>query len=140
MSCVLPRGTKLEIWFQDEARVGQKNGITRQWAPKGSRPRQPKDQRYTALYIFGAVCPQRDIGAALVMPYADTKAMQLHLEEISLNVATGAHAIVVMPLGDCPQSPAGNRWGRLAYNRKTQNPRQHLAIGSATLQPRIEPG
>jgi len=78
------------------ARVGQKNGITRQWAPKGSRPRQPKDQRYTALYIFGAVCPQRDIGAALVMPYADTKAMQLHLEEISRNVAKGAHAIVVM--------------------------------------------
>jgi len=95
-SCILPRETPVEIWFQDEARVGQKNGITHQWALKGSRPRQPKDQRYTALYIFGAVCPQRDIGAALVMPYADTKAMQLHLEEISLNVAKGAHAIVVM--------------------------------------------
>ncbi len=76
--------------------MGQKNGITRQWAPKGRRPRQPKDQRYTALYIFGAVCPLRDIGAALVMPYADTRAMELHLEEISLNVANGAHAIVIM--------------------------------------------
>ena len=96
LSCVLPRGVPIEIWFQDEARVGQKNGITRQWATKGSRPRQPKDQRYTALYIFGAVCPQRDIGAALVMPYADTKAMQLHLEEISRNVAKKAHAIVIM--------------------------------------------
>jgi hypothetical protein len=31
----------MEIWFQDEARVGQKNGLVYQWAKKGSRPRQP---------------------------------------------------------------------------------------------------
>jgi len=30
--------TPTEIWFQDEARVGQKNGQVYQWAPKGTRP------------------------------------------------------------------------------------------------------
>ena len=92
----LPPGTPVEIWFQDEARVGQKNGLVYQWARRGSRPRQPKDQRYTSAYIFGAVCPARDEGAALVLPRADTEAMQLHLEEISRMVAPGAHGIVVM--------------------------------------------
>lgn len=101
--------TPVEIWFQDEMRIGQKNGITRLWAQTGTRPRQPKDQRYANAYIFGAICPARGTGAALVRPYCDTEAMQAHLEEISANVAPGAQAAVVMPLGDCQQSPAGNR-------------------------------
>jgi len=28
-------GTPIEVWFQDEMRVGQKNGLTYQWAKKG---------------------------------------------------------------------------------------------------------
>ncbi len=89
-------GTPTEIWFQDEMRVGQKNGLVRQWAPRGSRPRQPRDQRYANAYLFGAVCPARDTGAALVLPYADTWAMQRHLDEISRHVAPGAHAVLVL--------------------------------------------
>lgn len=42
--CDLPPRTKVEPWFQDEARIGQKNGIVRQWARRGTRPRQPADQ------------------------------------------------------------------------------------------------
>jgi hypothetical protein len=40
----------IEIWFQDEACIGQKNGQTRVWAKKGTRPRQPADQRYENAY------------------------------------------------------------------------------------------
>ena len=77
-------------------RVGQKNDLTRRWAKKGTRPRVRKDQRYKWAYVFGAICPQRGVGAGLVMPYCDTEAMQMHLEEISEQVAPGAHAILVM--------------------------------------------
>lgn len=49
-------------------RVGQKNNLVYQWAKTGSRPRQPKDQRYENAYVFGAVCPSRDTGVALIMP------------------------------------------------------------------------
>lgn len=38
----------------------------------------------------------RDKGAALVMPYANTEAMYLHLREISRNVAPGAHAVIII--------------------------------------------
>ena len=77
-------------------RLGQKNGLVRQWARKGTRPRQPKDQRYKSAYLFGAICPARGIGAALALPHADTDAMQLHLEEISAAVAPSAHAVLLM--------------------------------------------
>ncbi len=86
----------MEIWFQDEARIRQKNGVVRQWAKRGSRPRQPADQRYENLYLFGAICPARGRGAALALPFADTAAMQLHLDEISRHVAKGAHAALLL--------------------------------------------
>ena len=94
----LPPGAAVEIWFQDEARIGQKNGRVRQWARRGSRPRQPADQRYENAYLLGAICPARGTGAALALPYADTFAMQLHLDEISRHVAKGAHAVLLL---DC---------------------------------------
>ena len=68
----------------------------RQWARRGTRPRQPADQRYESAYLFGAICPARGVGAALAMPFADTEAMQLHLEEISRHVAEGAHAVLLL--------------------------------------------
>ncbi len=77
-------------------RLGQKNGLVRQWARTGSRPRQLKDQRYKSVYLFGAICPARGAGAALVMPFANTDAMQAHLQEISRAVAPGAHAVLLM--------------------------------------------
>jgi transposase len=68
----------------------------RQWARRGTRPRQPKDQRYANAYIFGAICPARGKGAALVLPKVNADAMQLHLEEISRTVAPGAHGVVLL--------------------------------------------
>ncbi len=88
--------TPIELWWQDEMRLGQKNGLVRQWARSGSRPRQPKDQRYKNAYLFGAICPARGTGAALMMPKANTHAMQAHLHEIGHAVAPGAHAVVLM--------------------------------------------
>jgi hypothetical protein len=46
--------------------------------------------------LFGAVCPARAQGAALVLPSINTEAMSLHLLEISALVAPGAHAVVVL--------------------------------------------
>jgi hypothetical protein len=79
---------------RDEARIGQKNGQVRHWARRGTRPRQPADQRYENAYLFGAICLARGAGAALALPHADTEAMQLHLDEISRHVAEGAHVVL----------------------------------------------
>jgi hypothetical protein len=84
------------VWFQDEARLGQKNGQTRIWAKKGTRPRLPADQRYKNAYLFGAICPAKGKGAALMLPWANTEAMQMHLDEISTAVARKAHGVILM--------------------------------------------
>jgi len=84
------------VWFQDEARVGQQGTLARPRARKGTRPRAPKDCRYAWAYLFGAICPARATGAALVMPYANTEAMTLHLAEIARTVEPGAHALLIL--------------------------------------------
>jgi DDE superfamily endonuclease len=77
-------------------RVGQKNGTVRQWARRGTRPRQPADQRYDSAYLFGAICPARGAGAAIVMPDANTAAMQVHLDAIARAVRPDAVAVLLM--------------------------------------------
>jgi hypothetical protein len=92
----VPKTTPIEIWFQDEARIGQKNGNVRQWARTGTRQRQPADQRYENAYLFGAICPARGTGAAIASPWVNTEAMQAHVDEIARQVTSGAHAVLIM--------------------------------------------
>ena len=56
----------------------------------------PHDQRTKSAYIFGAICPERGVGAALVLPRCNTQAMQWHLDEISSQVAPRAHAVLIL--------------------------------------------
>ena len=96
--------TPIEVWHQDEARVGQQGTLTYVWADKGSRPATLRDQRRQSAYLFGAVCADRGVGAALVLPHANADAMSLHLAEISRHVAAGAHAVVVLDGADWHQT------------------------------------
>ena len=59
-------------------------------------PPSHKSQRHRGLvYLFGAICPDRAVGAAMITPGANTEAMNLHLMEISTQVAANAHALLV---------------------------------------------
>jgi transposase len=93
------------VWFQDEARIGQKNKLTRRWARRGTRPSAPKDQRTASAYIFGAICPRHAKAAGLVLPRCDTEAMNLHLAEIARHVAPGKHAVLVLDQAGWHTSP-----------------------------------
>ena len=65
-------GTPVEIWYQDEARVGQQGTHAYIWAAIGSTPLMVRDNRHESAYIFGAICPQRGVGAAMITPAANT--------------------------------------------------------------------
>jgi len=65
--------------FARPRHYAQAEGITRRWARRGTRPSAPRDQPYASTYIFGAVCPQEGKGAALVLPFYNTEAVNLHL-------------------------------------------------------------
>jgi DDE superfamily endonuclease len=107
-------------------RVGQKNKLTYRWARKGSRPRATHDQRTQSTYLFGAVCPERGAGAALVLPACNSEAMQLHLDEIATKVTPGAHAIVLL-------DQAG-----LAWQQGSQGPEQYFAHAAAAARTRTQ--
>ena len=85
----------IEVWFADEARIGQKNKITRRWAKRSTRPSAPTDQRTASAYIFWRDLPPGDgKGAALVaaLMRKATEAMSLHLAETATQIAPSAHA------------------------------------------------
>ena len=52
-----PEAERVELWFADEARVGQKGRLTRLWYERGVRPRGVRDLGFASAYLFGAVCP-----------------------------------------------------------------------------------
>ena len=54
-----------------------------------------RDNRHDSVYLFGAICHARAVGAAIIMPVANTGAMNEPLKEISVQVSTGAHAVLV---------------------------------------------
>jgi hypothetical protein len=84
------------VWFSDEARIGQKNKMTRRWARRGTRPIAPRDQRTASAYIFGAICPRQGKGAALILPRCNSAGMTLHLAGIAKIVTPGAHAVLIL--------------------------------------------
>ncbi|MCX8134906.1 MAG: IS630 family transposase [Roseococcus sp.] len=91
-----PEAERIEVWFQDEARVGQKVRMVRRWFQRGMRPRMVKDQRYRSAYIAGAVCPARDTGAALVLTHVSVAALNRLLEELASQLSPGTRA--AMPI------------------------------------------
>ena len=54
-----------------------------------------RDNRHDSAYLFGAICPDRAVGAAIIMPQVNAEAMSHHLKEISTQVAPGAPGGVV---------------------------------------------
>jgi transposase len=99
------RDKPVEIWWQDEARVGQQGTLTRIWAKCGTRPRAVCDHRFTSAYLFGAVCPDRGTGAAMIMPSVNIEAMNMHLAEISCCVSTGSIALLILDRAGWHTSP-----------------------------------
>jgi hypothetical protein len=147
---LFPPGTPIEIWFQNEARVGQKNKI----APRLSRRTEQTlgaegsaEKIGLISFIFGAICTQQGKGGGLVLPFCNTKAMDLHPAEISLAAAPGAHAVVLLDQAGwhataklkmpstisiitrpakCPEpNPIGNIWQCKASKTLTNQPLAH---------------
>ncbi len=79
---------------KDEARVGQQGTLSYVWAKRGPRPPAVRDDRHDSAWLFGAVCPGRAVGAAIVMPWVGSEVMSLHLAEIGKQVATPGHAVL----------------------------------------------
>ncbi len=54
-----------------------------------------RDNWHDSAYLFGAICNDRNVGAAIIMATVNTEAMTEHVKEISTRVESGAHAGIV---------------------------------------------
>jgi transposase len=71
------------IVAQDEGRFGRISTHRPAWAPAGVRPKAPRQVVRVFLYVFAAVCMALGKMTALILPLANTEAMNLFLEEVS---------------------------------------------------------
>lgn len=122
------RSDCIDIWFQDEMRIGQRGTQTRLWARKGTRPRVVRQQQSESAYIFGAFCPVQDSSAGVVLPHANTEAMVHQLKVVSEAVLVldraGWHttnklphfanvSLLPLPAGSPELNPAEQVWQQL---------------------------
>ena len=91
-----PEAERVELWFMDEARIGQKGRVPHVWYQKGVRARGVYEHRFASAHLFGAVCPGRGDGVALVLPEVSTAAMDVFLDELAAAVPTRVHAVRVL--------------------------------------------
>jgi transposase len=89
-------GRRVEVWFQDEARIGQQGTLTSLWAPRNSRPTAVKQTEYDWLYLYAAINPITGASSALIAPSVDTDWMNQHLAILSGEAGPGVHVILVL--------------------------------------------
>ena len=89
-------GERLQLWCEDEARIGQKGRTCHRWYQRGTRPPGLADKRFESLYLFAACRPGTDRAFALALPEATTASMGLFLERFAQELGPGVHAALVL--------------------------------------------
>ena len=89
-------GTRITLFFQDEARFGQKGRYCRRLWLRGQRPTSPVDQRHDFAYVFAAVEPAKGRDACLILPVVSTEAMSLFLRPVAAMLTEDEHAVMVL--------------------------------------------
>ncbi len=121
------------IWlcFQDEARFGLKPTYRRFWAPVGKRPIAPSRVSYQWSYVFATVHPETGTSHALILPVANTYAMQLYLDDFAASLPADVIAVVLLDGATWHRSPklivpANLRLVGLPPYTPELNPAEHL--------------
>jgi transposase len=86
----------VQVWFQDEARIGQQGTLTRCWGLRGSRPTAVQQTEYEWVYLFGAVNPITGESSALLAPTVNTEYMNHHLRFLSEQAGPEVQVILVL--------------------------------------------
>lgn len=73
----------IEIWAQDEMRLGLQPITRKVWAEKGKRPIAKMDRKYQWLYCYCFVRPLTGDNFWTIMPQVDTEIMSLSLKEFA---------------------------------------------------------
>ena len=73
----------MELWAEDEARLGLKPILRRVWSLRGQRPTANGRMKFEWLYLYGLVHPASGRNLELIIPRVDTNWMGLALAEFA---------------------------------------------------------
>jgi transposase len=88
----------VEVWCEDEQRVGLLPLERRVWSPVGQRPLAMVRPRYQWLYVWGFVEPSSGRTWWLLLPSVNTVVCNLALQEFAQAMELGPHKRVVLLL------------------------------------------
>jgi transposase len=80
---------EVELWAEDEARLGLKPVTRRVWAPVGQRPVAEAKRAYEWTYLYGFVRPESGEVFWLILPTLNTELFSLALGEFAKEVGAG---------------------------------------------------
>jgi transposase len=87
---------KIEIWAQDEARLGLQPTIRRIWAIKGKRPIAKQTRKYQWVYAFAFVHPLTGKSFWLILPTVNTALMNMALKEFYEYIDPKKEKVIVL--------------------------------------------
>jgi len=80
---------KVELWCEDEHRLGLKPIIRKAWSPIGERPLVKVHQRYEWTYLYAFARPKTGEIHWLVLPTVNAEVFSLALESFAREVGAG---------------------------------------------------
>jgi transposase len=101
----------VEVWFEDECRLGLVPIVRRVWAPKGQRPAAPHRIERRWLYVYGFARPGTAETAWYLLPEANTAWMNRALAEWVREVdPAGTKQLVLVVDGAGWHTSGGLEW------------------------------
>ena len=89
---------EVELWVQDEARMGLKPIARRVWTLKGQRPRSNGKQRFQSLYVYGFAEPKTGRNLCLILPKVNAEQMGAALAEFAAWAAPQGGKVLLLLL------------------------------------------
>ena len=89
-------GAEVQLWAEDEARLGLKPVIRRVWAPVGKRPIARFKRGYKWTYLYGFVRPESGEVYWLILPTVNVELFSMALDEFAKEVGAGEEKRVLL--------------------------------------------
>jgi hypothetical protein len=89
---------KVELWCEDEHRLGLKPILRRVWSPVGERPLVKVHQRYQWTYLYAFARPKTGEVYWLILPTVDAEVFSMALEHFAREVGAGARKRILLVL------------------------------------------
>lgn len=89
---------EVQLWAEDEHRLGLKPILRLVWAPRGQRPIARVRPRYQWLWVVGFVCPESGETSFWLVPALNTAVFQLLLDAFAEEQGVGRRKRILLVL------------------------------------------